>query len=74
MMVAGTLRFEPKPAEQRVRRTLRVPQPDSTAAFWPSQRRAAENRARPARRPCSIEEWIRDFGPLTVYRQLDAGR
>ena len=65
-MLGGTTRFEPKTAEQRLRRTLRVPQPDSTAALRPSQRRAAENRATLARRSRSIEQWVHEFRALTM--------
>jgi hypothetical protein len=73
-MIEGPRRFDPEAAEQRVRRTLRVPQPESTAAFRHSQRRAAENRAGLTQRPRSIEEWARDLGRLTVRGYLDAGR
>ena len=64
-------RFDPEAADQRVRRTLRVPQPESTAAFRPSQRRAAVNRAGLTQRPGSIEDWARDPGLLTVRGHLD---
>jgi hypothetical protein len=45
-MVGVTQGLGRQPAERPARRPLRVPQPDSTAALRPSQRRAAENRAR----------------------------
>jgi len=65
-MIEGPRGLDPEAAEQRVRRPLRVPQPESTAAFRPSQRRAAENRASLTQRPRWIEERARDLGRLTV--------
>jgi hypothetical protein len=53
-MTRGRRRLDPEAAEQRVRRPLRVGQPESTAAFRPIQRRAAENRARFTGRAPSI--------------------
>jgi hypothetical protein len=73
-MTTGTRRFDPDTAEQRVRRPLRVAQPESTAALRPSQRRAAENRASLTGRARSIDVWVRDFGALTGRGQPDAGR
>jgi hypothetical protein len=40
------------------RRTLHVPQPGSTAALRPSQRRAAEHRAERDRER-AVERWLR---------------
>jgi hypothetical protein len=42
------------------RRTLRVGQPESTAALRPSQRRAAQGRAALTERH-SVEHWLRRF-------------
>jgi hypothetical protein len=47
-------------AECGTRRTLRVGQPESTAALRPSQRRAAQGRAALSERP-SVEHWLRRF-------------
>jgi len=67
-MTRGTRRFDPDTAEQRVRRPLRVAQPESTAALRPSQRRAAENRASlTARAPSD-----RSLGPR--FRRVDGAR
>ena len=73
-MTRGRRRVDPETAEQRVRRPLRVAQPESTAAFRPIQRRAAENRASLTGRAPSTEGWVRDFGALTGRGQPDAGR
>jgi hypothetical protein len=47
-------------AECGTRRTLRVNQPESTAALRPSQRRAAQGRAALSERH-SVEHWLRRF-------------
>jgi hypothetical protein len=73
-MTRGTRRLDPDTAERRVRRPLRVAQPESTAAFLPIQRRAAENRASLTGRAPSIEVWVRDFGASTGRGEPDAGR
>jgi hypothetical protein len=53
-------RSHPTRAECRTRRTLRVGQPESTAALRPSQRRAAQGRAALSQRD-SVEDWLRRF-------------
>jgi hypothetical protein len=73
-MTRGRWRVDPETAEQRAGRPLRVAQPESTAAFRPIQRRAAENRARLTGRAPSIEAWIRDLGASTGRGQPGAGR
>jgi FAD/FMN-containing dehydrogenase len=73
-MTRGTRHFDPETAEQRVRRPLRVAQPESTASLRPSLRRAAENRASLTGRAPSIEVWVRDFGASTGRGEPDAGR
>jgi hypothetical protein len=45
-------------AERGTRRTLRIAQPESTAALRPSQRRAAQGRAALSERH-SAEDWLR---------------
>ena len=47
-------------AEYGRRRTLRVGQPESTAALRPSQRRAEQGRAALSQRD-SVEDWLRRF-------------
>jgi len=62
----------PQTVERPVRSQLRVPQPESTAALRPSQRRAEQRRGDLISRQRSARDWLLDVA-LTLQAKAAPG-